>query len=208
MVGLRGSRVALQHHHSDSDGEGRGGAPWAHSTPQAGRPLLRGSLAGPLLVTVARPLWAPHFLDPSFLGLGVDLAYGEKGGLPSPTSAGSWHPGPREGPAPPRQRSPSSQGSFLYWIWNGDGRRVVGWRGERAQPDARALQCPRWRAGPWALPGGRGCAGKPRNSPVACQGLLGLALVKRDVFLFVCFLFFLFRLPSAFVTSMYFSLRE
>lgn len=32
----------------------------------------------------SRPLLAPHFLDPGFLGLGVSLAYGEKGGHQCP----------------------------------------------------------------------------------------------------------------------------
>lgn len=46
-----------------------------------GRPSVHGGLAGPPLVTVAGPLLAPHFLNPGFLGLGVGLACGEKGGL-------------------------------------------------------------------------------------------------------------------------------
>lgn len=46
---------------------------------------LYGVLAGPPSVTAARPLLAPHFLDPGFLGLSVGLAYGEKGGHQSPT---------------------------------------------------------------------------------------------------------------------------
>lgn len=51
-------------------------------------------------------------------------------------------PPPPGGPAPSHQHSPSSQGSCLYWVWNRDGQRIGGWRGERAQPDTLALPVP------------------------------------------------------------------
>lgn len=62
----------------------------------------------------------------------------------APASHSCWvlaPPAPRRTP-PSHQHSPSSQGSCLYWVWNRDGQRVGGWRGERAQPDALALALP------------------------------------------------------------------
>lgn len=54
-VGVRVSCIASQHIH--------------HIRTQ------HGGLTGPPSVTVARPLLAPHFLDPSFFGLSVTLAF-------------------------------------------------------------------------------------------------------------------------------------
>lgn len=51
-----------------------------------------------MLVPAARLLLAPHFVDSSFLGLLVGLAYGEKGGLQCPPPSLSW---PLPGDTPP-----------------------------------------------------------------------------------------------------------
>lgn len=141
-----------------------------------GRPPLHGGLAGPPWVTVARPLQDPHFLHPGFLGLGVGLVYGEKGGLQCLTPSGSWH-FPRDHPLPqedqpflirthlPHRALVSKTGSGIGVRWARSGE--VGGE-ERSQPDASSPglpphQCPHWKAGPWTLPGSRGlCPGEGR----------------------------------------------
>ena len=81
-AGVRGGCVASQPlHHTQTQTEG-GGVPWVRSTPEEAH--LHGGL------TAARPLLAPHFLDPGFLGLSVALAYGETGGFQCPTASLSW----------------------------------------------------------------------------------------------------------------------
>ena len=77
-----------------------------------------GGLTGPPSVTAARPLLAPHFLNPGFLGLGVVLACERRGcssvpPAPHPGTFPETIPPPPGGPAPSYQYSPFPQGSCL-----------------------------------------------------------------------------------------------
>lgn len=118
-----------------------------------GRPSVHGGLAGPPLVTVAGPLLAPHFLNPGFLGLGVGLACGEKGGLR--VLAPSQRP-------PPRRTSPSYVLTFLTGLLSLGLGLKQGGAGESSA-------CSQEPGSPSAHAEG-GCA--PTSPPVTRQGPL------------------------------------
>lgn len=66
-----------------------------------------------MLVPAARLLLAPHFVDSSFLGLLVGLAYGEKGGLQCPPPSLSW-PLPGDTPPSPRLGGPALESELTF----------------------------------------------------------------------------------------------